>query len=288
MYSNLMVNDNPRGDYDSCEALVYKLFRKEANAWCNFAHDRDCSFAGIYQPPLPLRSNDFKEFIVSSNFVDVFSFLQLKDTSDLASVRHGARKICTMSLYELEVYNSRLPSSISDVDELVQFCFRATFVASFLIDGIGFPKTANVTAIDVIDGQKLGWALGSTLYEINTLPWEFEGALLKKIDDDLKGSKGSKDSADEERRTVSLVGGRDDAIFASLSRNLGASIPLGIVLVVLLAMLAFRRRRHRFLSSGQHSEDFDESTITTGAKWGIAGDGRRHGSARVTYGSVET
>ena len=31
MYSNLMVNDNAKGDYDSCEALVYKLLRKEAN-----------------------------------------------------------------------------------------------------------------------------------------------------------------------------------------------------------------------------------------------------------------
>mmetsp|Transcript_5290 Transcript_5290/g.10446 ORF Transcript_5290/g.10446 Transcript_5290/m.10446 type:complete len:645 (-) Transcript_5290:43-1977(-) len=236
MYSELMSNDNAKGDPAMCEEMVYRLLRKEANAWCNFAHDRDCSFAGIYQPPLPLGSHDFKEFIVSSNFVDVFSFLQLGNTSDLASVRQAARSICYMSLYELQVYNSKLPHSISDVDDLVQYCFRATFVASFLIEGIGFPPEANVTAIDVIDGQKLGWALGSTLYEINTLPWEFEGSLLKKVE---------RAEEHENQNTIMMdMAGKWDGesgkrVFDLVRQHRGVSI----VVTLLVSFIAFFARR---------------------------------------------
>jgi hypothetical protein len=31
-----------------------------------------------------------------------------------------------------------------------------------------------ITAINVIKGQKVGWALGAMLYEINTLPWHYK------------------------------------------------------------------------------------------------------------------
>ena len=30
-----------------------------------------------------------------------------------------------------------------------------------------------ITATNVVAGQKVGWALGSMLYEINTLPWKY-------------------------------------------------------------------------------------------------------------------
>ncbi len=30
-----------------------------------------------------------------------------------------------------------------------------------------------ITAKDVVNGHKVGWALGSMLYEINTLPWTY-------------------------------------------------------------------------------------------------------------------
>ena len=31
----------------------------------------------------------------------------------------------------------------------------------------------NITATHIVNGQKIGWALGSMLYEINTLPWKY-------------------------------------------------------------------------------------------------------------------
>lgn len=49
LYTALLRNPNSTGDFDSCMLRVKKLLRLEANSWCNFAHDRDCSLAGIYQ-----------------------------------------------------------------------------------------------------------------------------------------------------------------------------------------------------------------------------------------------
>lgn len=129
-----------------------------------------------------------------------------------------------------------------------------------MIDGIGFPATANVTAIDVIDGQKLGWALGSTLYEINTLPWEFEGSLQKRIDDsddsgdaslavDSKNDKRHHDKGSNHAAFFSEID--DGATITSLEQNQGVSLILFIVLATLVATAAFRRRRRRVLYNGR-------------------------------------
>lgn len=180
-YSARMRNTNSRGNFDECAALATKILRKEANGWCDFSHDRDCSFAGIYQPPLPINQEDFGEFIATSNFFDVWDFLRLQPRSSLLEVKDGARRICSFSLKELTLYNDQFTSPTSDSDELTAMCFRATLVATLLIDGFGFPETYHVTAADVVNGQKVGWALGSMLYEINTLPWVFNKKYLHKL-----------------------------------------------------------------------------------------------------------
>ena len=75
-----------------------------------------------------------------------------------------------MSRRALQVYNAnlhghdRVPSDL----ELVQYCFRSVFVYHLLRHGWEFGDEYELTAIDVIDGRKLGWALGCMLYEINT------------------------------------------------------------------------------------------------------------------------
>lgn len=282
MQAELMTNDNGTGDYNLCEAMVYKLLRKEANAWCNFAHDRDCSLAGVYQPPLPLGSHDFKEFIVTSNFVDVFSFLKLPNTASLASVRLGARRICAMSLFELELYNSQLDSPVSSVTDLVQYCFRATFAATFLIDGIGFPETLNVTAIDVINGQKLGWALGSTLYEINTLPWEFEGSLLKKFP-----KHGSDDDADDgESLLLADMLGRwnvkpNGRLLDFVRRNQHAFMVMVTMVLVTVGLIARRRRRSTRTHRTEKAVGLHTSSLSSSSS-----SGRCNSKAVVSYGSL--
>jgi GDA1/CD39 (nucleoside phosphatase) family len=180
IYQALMVNDNHKGDYETCRSNVQDLLRKDANAWCDFAHDRDCSFAGIYQPPLPIESKCFGEFIATSNFYDVWDFLNLPSRASLRQVQERTVDICEMNYDTLMVYNQKRAKPLSDPNDIIQFCFRAAFVSEFLVHGLGFPLDYNITAIDVIDGQKLGWALGSILYEINTLPWRFDHKRLTK------------------------------------------------------------------------------------------------------------
>jgi hypothetical protein len=56
-------------------------------------------------------------------------------------------------------------------DDALYMCFRSTYVFELLHTGYGFPLDESITAANVVDGHKIGWALGSMLYEINTLPW---------------------------------------------------------------------------------------------------------------------
>ena len=181
MYSSILENPNHHGDYDACNEWTKRLLRKDANTWCDFAHDRDCSTAGVYQPPLPIHNEDFGEFIATSNFYEVWSFLKLPSRSSLTMLKEKVRHICSFSLDELVAHNKKLDNPIDDENALKAMCFRSAFVASFLIDGVGFPETYHVTALDVVNGQKLGWALGSMLYEINSLPWEIEKKYLHQL-----------------------------------------------------------------------------------------------------------
>lgn len=181
MYSSVLQNTNDRGDFDACYEWTKRLLRKDANTWCDFAHDRDCSTAGVYQPPLPIHNEDFGEFIATSNFYEVWSFLKLPSRSSLLLLKEKVRHVCSFNLDELVSHNKKLDNPIDDENALKAMCFRSAFVASFLIDGVGFPETYHVTALDVVNGQKLGWALGSMLYEINALPWEIEKKYLHQL-----------------------------------------------------------------------------------------------------------
>ena len=58
---------------------------------------------------------------------------------------------------------------------MARYCFQSAYVHQILRNGYGFHDTDNITATNIINGQKVSWALGSMLYEINTLPWEYIG-----------------------------------------------------------------------------------------------------------------
>jgi hypothetical protein len=168
-----MSNNKP--DFEQCSLITRALLRKEANKdWVEFSHDGDCSFAGVYQPPLPNKNSADDEFILTSNYHDVWDFLRLPPRAKVIDIQDGARRICTMDLQTLTEYNSQLDMPVKD-DDLYQFCFRATLTFEMLHAGYGFPLHYEIQSADIVNGQKLGWALGSTLYEINTLPWEFGG-----------------------------------------------------------------------------------------------------------------
>jgi Golgi nucleoside diphosphatase len=178
VYSTVMTNDEY--DFNECTRITRALLRKEANTeWVDFSHDGDCSFAGVYQPPLLTNTKEttkhpeLNQFILTSNFNAIWNFLQLINPSTVEQLGQAAQMICSMDATQLRLYNSVLQSPVDHDHELFQYCFRSVFAFEMLHTGYGFPLDFSIVAGDVVNGQKLGWALGSTLYEINTMPWEF-------------------------------------------------------------------------------------------------------------------
>jgi hypothetical protein len=168
-YSLTMVNNAKSFDFEACSQQAYGLLREETNReFCDFEMDGSCAFAGIYQPTLPKINAAVDEFVATSNFVDVFNFLQLGEMAPVSNISSAAETVCNLRWKDLQQYNSNLESPISDDDSLVQMCFRSVFVYQLLSNGWGFGDDKVITVADVINGQKMGWALGCMLYEINT------------------------------------------------------------------------------------------------------------------------
>ena len=132
-------------------------------------------------------------FIATSNFAEIWEFLGLEETSTLTSLKERAKAICEMDAVELAEYNDSLDKPVHE-NELFQFCFRSVFTFEMLYTGYGFPLDYEITAVDTLNNQKLGWALGSILYEINTLPWDFGGKFKIKSVDKLGMSLPSLDA----------------------------------------------------------------------------------------------
>jgi GDA1/CD39 (nucleoside phosphatase) family len=144
------------------------LCRLPANEeWVDFSHDGDCSFAGVYQPPLPTEEKSVDQFIATSNYAEIFAFLQLGRKASLSELNEAAKRVCMLDWPSLQKYNKDIANPVED-DELAQFCFRSVFAYQILHNGYGFSDDFEIMAVDVLNGQKLGWALGSMLYEINT------------------------------------------------------------------------------------------------------------------------
>eukprot|EP00980_Cylindrotheca_fusiformis_P018175 scaffold5887_cov122-Cylindrotheca_fusiformis.AAC.4 len=168
-YNTTMIN--PKSDFEQCSRMARLLLRKDANLeWVDFSHDGDASFAGVYQPPLPINTSTIGGFLATSNFADIWEFLDLEETSAIKKVQEKAREICEMDYDNLTKYNDNLDHGVHDY-EVHQMCFRAIFVYEMLTTGYEFPEDYKITAVDTLDHQKLGWCLGSILYEINSLPW---------------------------------------------------------------------------------------------------------------------
>jgi hypothetical protein len=170
------IDVNSLDDASSCVKLANVMLNKQtSNEWCNFEHKQDCSFAGVYQPQLPFQSQKFGEFLGFSNFHHVFDFLELNNRSSMTELREGVSKVCNMNLDQITAYNAKKKTKRQAApDELLQYCFRASYVFAILHHGYGFDMDKYITAKHKIEGHKVTWAIGSVLYEINTLPWNYE------------------------------------------------------------------------------------------------------------------
>ncbi|CAB9508558.1 Ectonucleoside triphosphate diphosphohydrolase [Seminavis robusta] len=168
-YQATLTNDNKQSDFEHCNSLVADLLHMAQNAWCNFDHRGDCSFAGIYQPKLPPQSERFGEFIAFSNYVHIWEFLNLPERASIAQLENATKHACSLSKEETIAFNN----GRIDEDEVEQYCFRSVYALN-LLRGYGFKDQDEIAAKKIINGHKVGWAIGSMLYEINTLPWVYE------------------------------------------------------------------------------------------------------------------
>jgi hypothetical protein len=167
-YQAVLKNDGPAGDFDLCMNLTQGLLHLEKNSWCQFAHRGDCSLAGIYQPRLPPGD----EFVAFSNYYHVFKFLKLPERATLAELHDATQRVCGMSRDELVDFNQGKGGVLDE--ELDSYCFRSVYVFQLLHNGYGFQLNDTIRAAKVINGHKVGWALGAMLYEINAMPWSYK------------------------------------------------------------------------------------------------------------------
>jgi Golgi nucleoside diphosphatase len=103
-YSTTMQNVEP--NVDECTRVTRGLLRKEANQeWVEFSHDGDCSFAGVYQPPLPKNNSANSGFILTSNYYEIWQFLRLPERANTQAIGNAAQLICEVNATALKAYN---------------------------------------------------------------------------------------------------------------------------------------------------------------------------------------
>lgn len=79
---------------------------QDMNAWCNFAHNFQCSFAGVYQPYLPPAPGPFGEFYGFGTYKDIWKMLDMQDEkANMTVYRERAERLCTMDWRELQRWN---------------------------------------------------------------------------------------------------------------------------------------------------------------------------------------
>jgi Golgi nucleoside diphosphatase len=222
-FQAILQNENERGDPDACLALTKDLLHLEQNDWCNFSHAGDCSFAGVYQPDLPTQYDQFGEFVAFSNYYHVWNFLHLPELATLNQLENATRYACNMTHDELVIFNDG-----KDSDDLDSFCFQSAYVFQLLHNGFGFQMTDSIRAVEVLNGHKVGWALGAMLYEINTLPWSYS-----RPDNNLEAQAKS---LQMQWNTLFIVA----TVFTMFA--------------ILLSMFLFRRRRITDHSGGKYEE----------------------------------
>lgn len=178
-YQAIFQNDhnNKGGDnFEQCMKLTKDLLHLEKNDWCQFAHKGDCSLAGIYQPELPTQSETFREFVAFSNYYHIWKFLKLPERATIEQLYNATRHVCNMSKDEVIAYAGSNNKFGDDEDETLSYCFRSAYAFQLLHNGYGFHRNDTIRATKVINGHKVGWALGAMLYEINTMPWKYSSS----------------------------------------------------------------------------------------------------------------
>ncbi|NWX37493.1 ENTP8 diphosphohydrolase, partial [Notiomystis cincta] len=147
-----------RGSASGCLAALRKLFNFSA---CG--QSQDCTFDGVYQPPLR------GQFIAFSAFYYNFKFLNLTEGQSLAVVREAIEGLCTRSWEDL---SSSYPKE--NPKRLPKYCANANYILTLLLDAYKFNETSwnNIFFQMKAGSADVGWTLGYMLNLTNMVPAE--------------------------------------------------------------------------------------------------------------------
>ncbi|XP_032858944.1 ectonucleoside triphosphate diphosphohydrolase 8 [Tyto alba] len=147
-----------RGNASGCLAAIKKLFNFSA---CG--QSQDCTFDGVYQPPVR------GKFIAFSAFYYNFRFLNLTKGQSLATVRETINHFCTRSWEDL---SSSYPEE--NPERLPKYCASANYILTLLLDTYKFNETSwnNIFFQMKVGSADVGWTLGYMLNLTNMIPAE--------------------------------------------------------------------------------------------------------------------
>ncbi|XP_075889616.1 ectonucleoside triphosphate diphosphohydrolase 1 isoform X2 [Nelusetta ayraudi] len=146
------------GNFQQCQERVKNIFNSSR---CSYSQ---CSFNGVYQPPLQ------GQFGAFSAYHYVMNFLNLTDTSvPLETVKQRLAKFCSTPWDQIK---QRHPTV--KVKYLSSYCFSGTYILTLLTEGYNFTSESyyNINYIKQIKGSDAGWTLGYMLNLTNMIPAE--------------------------------------------------------------------------------------------------------------------
>ncbi|NWS66240.1 ENTP8 diphosphohydrolase, partial [Crotophaga sulcirostris] len=146
-----------RGSASGCLAAVKKLFNFSA---CG--QSQDCTFDGVYQPPLR------GQFIAFAGFYYTFHFLNLTSQQSLSNVNSTIQTFCKKNWAEL------VETFPQDKKYLHTYCSMAIYILTLLLDGYKFNEHtwSSISFNRQAANTDIGWTLGFMLNFTNMIPTE--------------------------------------------------------------------------------------------------------------------
>ncbi|CAN0003363.1 unnamed protein product [Lampetra planeri] len=155
------------GQADKCAEAVAQIFN-----YSSCAGRKDCTFDGVYQPPV---SGSFMAF---SAFYYVMDFLKLRGEGNVYYIREVVERFCNKPWNEASSWCFIQHSFRIEQKHLKSYCFSANYLLQLLIDGykFNFSTWIKIKFVKKVEGiqaiGEAGWALGYMLNETNLIPVE--------------------------------------------------------------------------------------------------------------------
>jgi Golgi nucleoside diphosphatase len=138
------------GDFDACRGEI----REAVSSACE---NGPCSLFGTYQPPL------YGDFLAFSVYAYASEFFDLREQLIPERIAEQGRDFCARSWDEVLAADP----GAAENPFLPNYCYTAAHVTTLLTDGFGFSPTSDrITAPLRVQGKKVGWALGSVVYDL--------------------------------------------------------------------------------------------------------------------------